>query len=152
LDAQLNGIYRYRVIAMNVDRCDLQRCGSRKDLPNLVATPMWPGVSGAHARLARGAEVLVQFIDGDRAQPVITGFVGRGGPGDVPDRLDFGGPGAADVARKGDTVTAMLPPAVFTGTIVVGGVPSPATGAVIWSPPQIIGTISDGSSKVGVAT
>lgn len=151
-DGPLYGVFRYRVINMNGDRVDLQRCGSRKDLPNTVATSMWPGVSGAHAQLARGCEVLVSFIDGDRAQPAITGFVGRGGPGDVPERLELGGKDGADAARKGDTVTGMLPPALVTGTVVVGGVPSPFTGAVLWSPPQFIGTISDGSSKVGVKT
>lgn len=151
-DAHLNGLYRYRVIGMNGDRVDLQRCGDRKDLPNTVATSMWPGVAGAHAQLANGCEVLVAFIDGDRAQPAIVSFVGRGGPGDVPTQLELGGPSGSPAAREGDTVTGLLPPAVFVGTIVVGGVPSPATGAIVWSPPQIIATISTGSSKVKVKT
>lgn len=148
----LDGVYRYRVLQMNGDRVDLQRVGSRKDLPNLVATPMWPGVSGAHATLARGCEVLVAFIDGDRAQPAIIGFVGRGGPGDVPELLELGGKNGLEVSRKGDTVTGMLPPAIVTGTVVVGGVPSPFTGAIVWTPPQFIGQISTGSSKVKAAT
>lgn len=151
-DAQLHGLFRYRVIGMNGDRVDLQRCGDRKDLPNTVATSMWPGVSGSHTVLANGCECLVAFIDGDRAQPAIVSFVGRGGPGDVPTLLELGGKDGDRAAREGDTVTGLLPPAVFVGTIVVGGVPSPATGAIVWSPPQIIATISTGSSKVKVKT
>lgn len=137
-DAHLNGLYRYRTIGMNGDRVDLQRCGDRKDLPNTIATAMWPGVAGAHATLANGCEVLVAFIDGDRAQPAIIAFVGRGGPGDVPQDLTLGGPsGAAPVARMGDTVSVFFPPTIpFAGT--VGGVPATGTLTIVNPAPGII--------------
>lgn len=145
IDRRLDGIYRYRVIGMNSDRADLQRCGSRKDLPNTIATSMWPGVSGSHAKLARGCEVLVQFIDGDRAQPAITGFVGRGGPGDIPEELTLGGPsGAAPVACLGDSVTVYFPPTIaFTGTVAG----APASGVLTILTPSV-GIIESGRPHV----
>lgn len=146
-DATLDGIYRYRVLGMNGNRADLQRCGTRKDLPNTVATPQWPGVSGAHTTLTRGTEVLVAFIDGDRGQPAIIGFVGRGGPGDVPELLELGGPGGSPVARLGDSVTVFFPPSIpFTGTVAG----APATGLLTILNPGV-GLIQSGSSKVQVA-
>jgi len=51
---------------------------------------MWPGVSGVHATLTPGVEVLVQFIDGNRAKPAIVGFVGKGGAGFAPVGVDIG--------------------------------------------------------------
>jgi len=51
---------------------------------------MWPGVSGVHATLTPGVEVLVQFIDGKRSKPAIVGYVGKGGPSFAPVTIDFG--------------------------------------------------------------
>jgi hypothetical protein len=121
-DAKLNGKFRYRVVEMRGDRVDLQRAGTRRDLPDMIAVSMWPGVSGSHAKLAKGTEVLVAFVDGDRAMPIITNFA----PGSVPDELTLGGPsGAAPVARLGDSVTVCWPPNIpFAGTVAG----SPFTG------------------------
>lgn len=148
----LFGTYRYRVTGMRGTRVDVSPVNVKLGLPAQISISMSPGVAGAHATLKSGSVVLISFVDGNRGDPRITSFGGREDPNNVPDRLELGGPNGADVARKGDTVTGLLPPAVFVGTIVVGGVPSPATGAIVWNPPQIIATISDGSSKVGVAT
>jgi hypothetical protein len=113
---------------------------------------MWPGLPGAHATLAPGAEVLVQFIGGDRAQPVVTHFVGRGGPGHSPKKLELGGDTGAEAARKGDVVTVVLPPLVFVGTGVINGVPgTPVTGVLTATLPQVTGTITAGSGKVSIA-
>jgi hypothetical protein len=125
---------------MRGDRADLQRAGSRKDLPDLIAVSMFPGVSGTHARLSKGTEVLVAFVDGDRAQPVITNF----SPDSIPDELTLGGPaGASPIARVGDTVTAFFPPDLpWVGTI--SG--SPASGFMSITTP-CIGMIESGSLK-----
>jgi hypothetical protein len=145
--SKLFGLYKYRVFRMSADRAELQSATPSKGLPDILPAAMWPGLPGAHAKLAPGAEVLVQFIDGDRAQPVVTHFVGRGGPGHSPTKLELGGATGAEAARKGDVVTVVLPPLVFVGTI--GG--APATGVCTATLPQVTGTITAGSGKVSIA-
>jgi hypothetical protein len=117
-------------------------------LPDLLPLSVWPGIAGAHAELAPGAEVLVGFIEGDRTQPVVLAFAGREGPGFVPVRLTLGGVNGAPVARQGDVVEVQLPPAQFTGTI--NG--APAAGAVVFAGVKALGLITSGSSKVRAAT
>lgn len=83
-DDQLFGVYKYRVVQMSGDRVELQAVRRELGLPDIRPISMWPGLAGAHAELAGGAEVLVSFIDGARTQPIVTGFVGKGGPGHTP--------------------------------------------------------------------
>ena len=145
-DQRLHGVYRYRVLRLSVDRVELQAVRKGAGLPDLLPVSMWPGVAGAHATLALGAEVLVQFVEGDRTMPIVTGFAGRGGQGHVPTLLEICTPGLP-AARQGDAVQVTLPPAAFSGTI--GG--SPATGTVTWAPPATAnGTITGGSAKVKI--
>lgn len=80
----------YRVSRVTVDRVELQIVNRRDGLPDLLPVSMWPGVAGVHATLTPGAEVLVEFVDGDRTRPIITHFAGKGGAGFVPVRIDFG--------------------------------------------------------------
>lgn len=147
-DERLTGLYRYRVGGMQGDRVLLQIVRRAAGLPDLLPVSMWPGVAGVHALLTPGAEVLVQFVEGLRTQPVITHFAGKDGVGFVPISLTIGGPVGLPAARQTDPVQVTLPPASFSGTI--GG--SPATGTVVWAPPAIAsGTIVGGSAKVSIA-
>jgi hypothetical protein len=92
-----------------------------------------------------GALARIQFMNGDPSRPRCVGF-------DVPMTfMVLGADSGPMAARVGDTVTVLLPPAVFVGTIVVGGVPSPATGAVAWAVPQTLGNITTGSPAVEIA-
>jgi hypothetical protein len=151
-DGQLVGKYRYRVISMASEgRVNLQAVRRAAGLPDVLPVSLWPGIPGAHAELAPGAEVLVEFIEGDRTLPIVTAFAGKNGVGFVPQRLMLGtgDPAAAqDAARKGDTTESLFPPLVFTGTI--GG--SPATGVLTAMTATILGAVTTGSSKVGVGT
>lgn len=142
-DGQLFGVWRYRVIRMSVDRAELQSVRRAAGLPDILPISMWPGVAGAHAELAPGAEVLVTFVEGDRAQPIIVGFVGKGGPGFVPARLTLGAEGSApNAAREGDTVRVTIP----AGSFLVA-----ASGGVLNGDPiDVDGTITSGSNKVGI--
>jgi hypothetical protein len=99
-------------------------------------------VAGVASKLTLGAEVLVQFIEGDRAQPVLTGYAGKDGVGFVPLETVIGGEPAPAAARVGDHVT--LPSGIFNGAIIGVG---PATGTIVFTSP---GTISSGSSKVRI--
>jgi hypothetical protein len=160
MDRKLLGKYRYRVVNMTADRVNLQAVSNVDGLPDLANISMWPGVAGAHAVLAPGAEVLIEFIAGNREDPVVVGFVGKGGPGHSPVSLAFC-ESAQAAARQGDLVQSGGP-----GTIVVfdtppgGNPPLPMTTntpylvsfglipptAVLASP--LFGAISTGSPKV----
>jgi hypothetical protein len=149
-DQALWGVYRYRVVAMAADgRATLQAVRKAAAVPDLTLISQWPGIPGATAVLTSGAEVLVAFVEGDRAQPVITHYTGPGGMGFVPVQLTLGGTTGAPAARSGDTVEVLLGPAVIVGTL--SGT-TPFTGVITFPNANALGTITAGSSKVRVAT
>jgi hypothetical protein len=78
------GARRYRVQSVSGDRLMLQAVNRSAGLPDIGPISAWPGVAGAHAVPAVGAEVLVEFIEGDRAQPYVTAWAGKDGNGFVP--------------------------------------------------------------------
>lgn len=151
-DDQLFGKFRYRVVSMLVDRAQLQIVNKASGAPDGLLVSEWPGVAGTHAKLTPGSIVLVEFIEGDRAQPIVSNFIGRGAPGFVPDRLTLGADSdgdAQDAARKGDTVDVLLPPMILTGFI--NGT-TPITAVVTSPMAKTLGTITTGSKKVGIGT
>jgi hypothetical protein len=119
---RLWGRWRYRVVRRSVDRLELQPVRRDAGLPDALPISMWPGIAGSHAAPALGAEVLVEFIEGDRAQPIVTGFSGKDGTGHVPDEQTFsvgttlrlGGSDASSFAAKADAVLDRLQ-AIVTG-------------------------------------
>ena len=117
---ELNGIYRYRVSQMAGDRVDLQVARTASGLPDQLRVAQWGG-SGMHAILALGSEVLVQFIDGNRADPVITHYPGKGQGGHIPEAIEIAG-GGNRISRQGDLVQSGGPGAsIILGT---GGDPA----------------------------
>lgn len=101
----------YRVSRMNAERVELQLVNRRTGLPDLLPVSMWPGVAGVHATLTPGAEVLVEFIDGDRTRPIVTHFAGKDGVGWSPVELvldgttvKVGAEAASPIALKSDLV------------------------------------------------
>lgn len=161
-DERLLGKYRYRVVTQRGDgRVELQAVRKDAGLPDLKPVHVWPGVAGAAAELATGAEVLVEFIEGDPQQPIVTHFAGVGAPGFVPVSLAFCGSTQA-AARQGDLVQSggvgtqitLIPvpgapatPSVLPSTpyLVAFGTPTPTDPQ-----PPLYGAISTGSPKVRV--
>jgi hypothetical protein len=93
IERSVSPLRKYRVVGMTGDgRVDLQIAQKATGFPDLGKVSMWPGVAGAHAELTKGTEVIVGFIDGDRSQPIIVGFVGKGGAGHGPVKLTFSSP------------------------------------------------------------
>jgi hypothetical protein len=155
-DRQLHGLYRYRVTRMVGDRVELQAVKRIVGLPDLLPLSMWPGIAGAHAELAPSAEVLVSFIEGDRAQPVVVHFAGKDGVGFVPEHLSLGGLDGAPAARNGDAVEVTLQPMAVLDTwmVSVAGappVPTKVTGAITFPLPKTPGVITGGSAIVKIA-
>lgn len=146
---RIYGKFRYRVVRMAGDgRVELQAVRKAAGMPDILPVSQWPGVAGTHAELSPGAEVLVEFVEGDPTMPVVTHYAGKGGVGFVPAHLTIGGDVGLPAARQGDTVEVLLPPAQFAGTINA----LPATGVVTWLAPTADGTITSGSGKVSIAT
>jgi hypothetical protein len=114
-DRQLFGLWQYRVSRMSGDRVELQAVSQAAGLPDILPISMRPGAAGVHAELAQGAEVLVQFVEGDRAKPVITHFAGKDGVGwtptsttvDITTLLKLGA-GASQFAAKAQDVLDRL--------------------------------------------
>jgi hypothetical protein len=163
MDGKLLGKYRYRVVRMTPNdpngRVDLQIVNQSSNLPDLRYISMWPGVSGAHAALTPGVEVLVEFVEGDRAQPVLVGFAGKGKPGHSPESITFRDSGIA-AARVGSQVSVApqvgqqivltaVSSAVGSGayTFTFSPVVVAADGATTVEP-VLTGTVRDSSSKV----
>jgi len=145
---RLYGIYRYRIVSQLGDgRLDLQSVNPGAGLPDLTYITSWPGVSGVHGDAAPGGEVLVQFVEGNRAQPIVTAFAPYGADGFTPVELVIGGDVGPQAARQNDAVEVLLPPAVFSGTI--GG--SPASGVITFVTSKAVGVITGGSAKVQIA-
>lgn len=94
---------RYRVVQMSVDRVDLQAVSP--GFPNIGPISMVPGVAGAHAALAGGSIVLVQFVEGDPAQPQITHFAGKDGTGWTPTSITLDASGASASIKLGANAT-----------------------------------------------
>jgi hypothetical protein len=144
-DKPLYGLYRYRVVSRVGERIEAESV--RADLPDVRPIAMWPGVAGCYAELAIGTEVLITFIDGNPAQPVITAFAPSGSPGFVPERLALAGTSGPAAARVGDSVEVDMP----HGVAPSGG------GPIVWTPyqpgvdPKASGQITSGSSKVDIA-
>lgn len=147
-DVRLWGMYRYRCVRQLDDgRVDLQAVRLSPGLPDVATVSQWPGLAGAYPKLAPSAEVLIGFIEGDPAQPVITHYAGVDGAGFVPTQLILGGGDGPPAARQGDAVEVLLPPANFTGVIGV----AQAVGVLTWPAQKALGTITAGSSKVRIA-
>ncbi len=112
-DDQIHGLWRYRVVRVVANRLELQAVRQSAGLPDLILVSMWPGAPGIHGDPEPGSECVVQFIEGDRTQPIVTHFVGKDGASFIPVALELAG---ADfkVARQGDLVQSG-----GTGTIVM---------------------------------
>ena len=104
--APFSRCYRYRVIGTTAKRHDLQAVRKAPGLPDVVSLSAWPGVPGVDAVPTPGAEVLVEFIDGDPAQPCIRAFEGPEGDSyaarsvaiDATEEIRLGGSSAQLVA------------------------------------------------------
>lgn len=110
--------YRYRVFGMSGNRVELQAVSKVAGLPDVLPISMRPGVPGVHADLALGAEVVVEFIEGDPLRPSIRAFEGKDGSTWIPKTLEFDAKDGIRLSETGAGVTvgpgAGLPVALAT--------------------------------------
>jgi len=113
-DGHLWGSWRYRVTTMNGQRVDASPVLSSHGLPDLVAVEFSPGVPGCDMNLSEGIELLVEFVEGNRALPRVVAFAGHDQDSWSPVRLQFDadlielGDGASVGVAKSDLVESEL--------------------------------------------
>jgi hypothetical protein len=140
--------YEYRVVLRHTDRYDLQCVRRSTGLPDLQSVRIRPGVAGLRARPTLGSLVLVQFVNGDPARPVITAFDDCDGDGfgSYETAVDatlvlLGSDSATDpVVRKSDlqvAIDSLTTKVNLHSHAALGAVPSPvitattATGSAV---------------------
>lgn len=90
---------RYRVVESVPGGLALQIVKTGTGLPDMIPIGIMPGAAGVSSSLTLGSTVLVQFIEGDPALPIVTHFDRTDAPGFLP-------------------VTSTLD---ATGTVTIGG-------------------------------
>jgi hypothetical protein len=123
--------YPYRVVTQGVDgRLTLQATDPKSEAPPFLRLiDIWAGVAGVSLKLAPASVVLVSFIDGDKARPIVTGFDPKSPPV-LQIRLDavrvVAGEVGASAVAKADQVLACI-----TAVAAAGGLTSAAMLAAI---------------------
>lgn len=119
----------YTVATVHTDgSMDLSPPADARHLPEIKNCDPWTG--GIRHDPLPGTEVMVLYRGANRTRPIAFAV--------HLDTSPFAG-----VARGGDQVTVLLPPAVFTGQI--NGLP--ATGMVTWATGQTLGSITTFSAR-----
>jgi len=146
----------YRVMQMNGDRVDLQSTASDTS-PDLTAIS-FRGMAGIAARLVVGSLVIVQWIDGNPAKPMITHAIGKDGNGWAPTSLSFDATGASAsiVIGAGATETpawASKLLAELNKIVTTLGTGTSPSGAVTFGTPYVapVSAASLGAAKTVIA-
>lgn len=154
VERRLFGLWQYRVIQRSGDRLELQAVRAADGLPNVLPISIWPGVAGAFAEIAAGAEVLVQFVGGLRSFPIVTHACPKGAGGFVPFTLKLTADSSITVEAASEVVLdaaamklgalAVEPPAwaskvleelVKIQVALNNATSSPSGGALLWTIP-----------------
>lgn len=147
-DRRIWGKWRYRVVKMAGRRVSLQAVNRSAGLPDIPNVRMHFGLPGSKATLTEGSIVTVEFLEGDPDLPRVTGYAGDEDARSRAVELVLGGEeNAQEIACKGDTVKCPLPPAVLSGTALIGGTPTPITGVVQFSSAYTVGQITTGTNR-----
>jgi hypothetical protein len=122
---------KFRVVTMRPadGRVNLQAVNKALGFPDILPVRVSPGMAGLSAILKPGAIVVVQFVDGEPTQPIITHFAAEDEQGFLPIELcidaslmvRLGKLAIQPVARMGDAVNVggLLPGVITTGSTKV---------------------------------
>lgn len=141
-DANMWGVWKYRVTGTQGDRLELQPSNSSDGTPAIQPISMWPGVSGAFADVTVGVEVLVAFVGGRRDSPVVIAFGPKGGGSFAPVDLTLDATGAMSSLKLGANATEILAwcsklhdELVAIATSFATAQAPPGGGPLTWLPP-----------------
>jgi hypothetical protein len=134
----LLGVWEYRVDAVaSSTSVDCSPLDPSLGLPGAVRATLQPSILGERVTPSVGSVVLVAFVNGNAARPIVI----AGDPNATPSAATLLG-GTAYAARVGDGVTLSIAQLNASGANI-GGTP------VTW-PSPIQATIASGSTKVKV--
>lgn len=129
---EYHALVRYRVFGQTAGRVDLQIVNKSSVWPDVLPVSMRPGVPGASWDLTPGAVVLVSFVEGNPALPVVTHYSQRDDGAFLPlsaaldakSLLELGKTAAAVKVADGALAAARMTDAVqagpFSGAITAG--------------------------------
>lgn len=144
-------IYTATVVSVNDDNT-LEINPANPRFAGMSGIPLWDGLSGGACTLSQGQMVLFSFLDGNPAAPYVLGSIGVPSTTSIsavnqvylqPDLTPTNTPQAA---RKGDTVSVTITPAVITALGLMAG----AVAVTASSSANAVGTITSGSPIVGI--
>lgn len=115
------GAHAYRVVTQEGERLNLQPVRVSRGMPDLRRVRVRPGVPGCRADVALGSTVLVVFVDGSPAEPVVIAFEDPESGGFSPTRLDLVG------EDESTDALGAVGRAVRYGDPIVFGAPGPGT-------------------------
>lgn len=144
------GPRRYRVVRMVAERAELQIVRRVSGLPDLLPISQVPGIPGLSAALTPGAEVLVQFVDGDPSQPVITHYASAKVPGWIPVSLALEATQRIDIDAP--TVTVGQLPAARRGDLVTSGSKTVPTACQIVLAVPLVGAVAGATATISAGT
>lgn len=153
--------WEYRVVQRTGERLVLQIVRVSSGMPNLENVRIRPGVAGLRMRPKLGSLVIVSFVNGDPARPIVTAFDDAESPGFVGEDLYLQAGSAGTTAGVTEhatsaeaTVLAIQQMLVYVGAqLTAGGDPA---GAVLTAASTdvgmaaIVATIA--AASVGVTT
>lgn len=117
------GIFEYTVSSQTDFKVDAYPVATNLGLPNLTNLPMRPASGGGRGIWPPGSALLVAFVNGDPARPVVI----QGDPTHDPDEMQLGGGGLATTEHLMTTeATALLMYNTFVSLFLLLG-PGPLT-------------------------
>lgn len=102
------GTYEYRIAQVySGPILDLQATDDTiaLGLADIPKVPAWPGVAGAQVGATGGARVLVQFVNGNAARPIVVAWAPAGDSGWLPMSLTIDATGALTLGGMATSVS-----------------------------------------------
>lgn len=69
---KLFGVYEFEVVAGDSESCSLVPTDPAIGLPDMVKVPTWVSPAGEYVKYAPGVHVLIAFVNGSPARPVVV--------------------------------------------------------------------------------
>lgn len=130
------GMHQFTIVATDGSTVDCDPTDPASSMPSLAKVPLMTGLIGETVTLSDdvvGLHCTIVFLNADPSKPRCVGVDPR--------------PGAAQAARRGDTVT--ITPEQFTAATPTATLSGPGAGTVVIAG-SITATITGGSSKVSI--
>lgn len=112
--------WEYRVMLRAGERYDLQAVRVSDGMPDLHRVRVRPGVGGCTTHAALGSLVLVAFVNGDPARPVVVGFDDADSGGYAPGSVEIHAGSTGSIASEHATSAEALVVAVQKTLVTIG--------------------------------